>query len=67
MEKICKKNMDVQHSVEKNETAAVFFLKKPSLIFLSINQVFKYRYSRMILRNVGEVYIFEHRLCNSVL
>ena len=27
--KICIKNIGVQHSLEKNETATMFFLKKP--------------------------------------
>ena len=27
--------MGVYHGFEKNETAAMFFLKKPSLVFLS--------------------------------
>ena len=31
MEKICIKSMGVWHSFEKNETATMFFLKKPSL------------------------------------
>ena len=26
--------MGVQHSFEKNETATMFFLKKPSLVFI---------------------------------
>ena len=28
---------------------------------LSVNQIFQYRHARMILCNVGEVYIFEYR------
>ena len=36
MEKIftCIKNIGVWHSFEKNETATMFFLKKPFLVFL---------------------------------
>ena len=30
--KICVKNIGVQHSLEKNETATMFFLKKPFLV-----------------------------------
>ena len=30
--KICIKNIGVQHSLEKNETATMFFLKKPFLV-----------------------------------
>ena len=33
--KICIKNIGVQHSLEKNETATMFFLKKPSLVKLA--------------------------------
>ena len=29
---ICIKNMGIYHSFEKNETATMFFLKKPSLV-----------------------------------
>ena len=29
MEKVCIKNMSMEHSFEKNETATIFFLKKP--------------------------------------
>ena len=32
--KICIKNIGVQHSLEKNETATMFFLKKPFLVSL---------------------------------
>ena len=35
MEKICIGNMGVKHSFEKNETATMFFLKKPSLVMIS--------------------------------
>ena len=31
--KICIKNIGVQHSLEKNETTTMFFLKKRSLVF----------------------------------
>ena len=34
MEMICIKNMGIYHSFEKNEIATMFFLKKPSLVFL---------------------------------
>ena len=36
MEKICTciKNIGVWHSLEKNETATMFFLKKPSLVII---------------------------------
>ena len=30
--KICIKNIGVQHSLEKNETATMFFLQKPFLV-----------------------------------
>ena len=30
--KICIKNIGVQQSLEKNETATIFFLKKPFLV-----------------------------------
>ena len=33
--KICIKNIGVQHSLEKNETATMFFLKKPFLVIIS--------------------------------
>ena len=32
MEKTCIKNMSVEHNFERNETATMFFLKKPSLV-----------------------------------
>ena len=31
--KICIKNIGVQYSLEKNETATMFFLKKPFLVY----------------------------------
>ena len=39
--KICIKNIGVQHSLEKNEAATMFFIKKPFLVQLegSISQV----------------------------
>ena len=33
--KICIKNIGIKHSLEKNETATMFFLKKPFLVNLS--------------------------------
>ena len=38
--KICMKNIGVQHSLEKKETATMFFLKKPFLVFMLLNIIF---------------------------
>ena len=40
MEKICIciKNIGVWHSFEKNETATMFFLKKPFLVIVAVYQ-----------------------------
>ena len=38
MKKICIKTIGVWHSFEKNETATMFFLKKPSLVIVAIYQ-----------------------------
>ena len=41
--KICIKNIGVQHSLEKNETATMFFLKKPFLVsILTSNTICKH-------------------------
>ena len=49
MEKICIKNMGVEHSL-KNETATMFFLRKPSLVLATV--VLQYLF----------VYLFEYLL-----
>ena len=42
--KICIKNIGVQHSLENNETATMFFLKKPFLVLI-ILIVYFYRFN----------------------
>ena len=56
MEKICIciKNIGVWHSFEKNETATMFFLKKP---FLVVNT----KMLSMILWNIPETKILEYK------
>ena len=55
MEKIftCIKNIGVWHSFEKNETATMFFLKKP---FLVINCVYGFK------NNIVIVAVFQPQL-----
>ena len=43
--KICIKNIGVQHSLEKNETATMFFLKKTFLVnFADQSNKLKYEF-----------------------
>ena len=56
MEKTCIKNMGVWYSFEKNETATMFFLKKPSLVVIS-NFICKILYRKLIHLAVKEGFV----------
>ena len=47
--KICIKNIGVQHSLDKNETATMFFLKKPFPV--SVGDLFHCIYQNLIYLN----------------
>ena len=39
LEKICIKNKGVHHSLKKNETATMFFLKKPFFLVIQAHKL----------------------------
>ena len=52
MEKICIMNFSIKHSFEKNETATIFFLKKPSLVWKNIIIIFGNNIKHYFMHNM---------------